>query len=58
MRRLVVVLLSALVAIVSACLLLVARKQEAVQALIDRLPDPDWTGLISPDSTEIGEVMA
>jgi hypothetical protein len=39
-------------------LLLVARKQEAVQALIDRLPDPDWTGLISPDSTEIGEVMA
>jgi hypothetical protein len=58
MRRFVVVLLPALFALVSAVVVVVARRSEAIKALIGRLTDPDWSGLIAPDSGEIGEVAA
>jgi hypothetical protein len=58
MRRFVLVLLPALFALVSAGLLVVARRSETAKALFRRLTDPDWSGLIAPDRAEIGEVLA
>jgi hypothetical protein len=58
MRRFVVVLLPALFALVSAVVLVVVRRSETVKALVSRLTDPDWSGLIAPEAHEIGEVMA
>lgn len=58
MRRFVVVLLPALVALVSAVVLVFARRSETARALIGRLAIPDWSRLIAPDRNEIEEVMA
>ena len=58
MRRFVVVLFPALVALVSAVVFVVARRSEAAKAFISRFTTPDWSGLIAPDRSEIGEVLA
>jgi hypothetical protein len=58
MRRFVVVLLPALLALVSALLVVVARRSETGKALIGRLAKRDWSGLITPVGAEIGEVVA
>jgi hypothetical protein len=56
MRRFVLLLFPALVALVSAGLLVAARRSETLRARIDRIKDGDWLAPIVSRRVDIAEV--